>query len=272
MMISSSPEFAITKPGMPPPHLLRKRDKPLRTYSRKCASAAPEPRDEPPAKKARSGFPDVHSPPSTRLVVLIPAAPAAAFERDTLSFPDGGEAPRSSILDYFRPLPAEARPPSQKPRSADKQTDSAANNGDATPCVRERGRTPRLLKIGSPPLRSETPSNDARGLSGRDDDGADGNASSSSDRIAKGGTAPSGQTGGTRDRVFHKDRNKHRGRPARRARAVQTTLNISSRAPFAECRVCDTVWNPLYPDDVRFHERRHKALLRRERKREAEKL
>lgn len=54
--------------------------------------------------------------------------------------------------------------------------------------------------------------------------------------------------------------------------AMQTTLNISSQAAFAECKVCDMVWNPLYPDDVKYHDKRHRALLRRKRRLEEEKL
>jgi hypothetical protein len=51
--------------------------------------------------------------------------------------------------------------------------------------------------------------------------------------------------------------------------AVQTTLNISNQAAFSECKVCDTVWNPLYPDDVKYHTKRHAAHLR-SKKRELE--
>ena len=43
---------------------------------------------------------------------------------------------------------------------------------------------------------------------------------------------------------------------------VQTTLNISSKPSFSECKVCDTVWNPLYPDDEKYHRKRHAAVLR----------
>lgn len=43
---------------------------------------------------------------------------------------------------------------------------------------------------------------------------------------------------------------------------VQTTLNISSKPSFSECKVCDTVWNPLYPDDEKYHKKRHAAVLR----------
>lgn len=46
------------------------------------------------------------------------------------------------------------------------------------------------------------------------------------------------------------------------AATVQTTLNISSKPSFSECKVCDTVWNPLYPDDEKYHRKRHAAVLR----------
>jgi hypothetical protein len=43
---------------------------------------------------------------------------------------------------------------------------------------------------------------------------------------------------------------------------VQTTINISSKASFSECKVCDTVWNPFYADDEKYHKKRHAAVLR----------
>ncbi|KAG5990915.1 hypothetical protein E4U43_004159 [Claviceps pusilla] len=289
MMISSSPEYAITKPGMPPPHLLRKREKPLRTYGRKCTSSAPESRGEPPAKKARSGSPAVHTPASTRLVVLIPAAPDPIFEHDTLSFPATEGVSRSSILSYFQPLPAASRPQShshshsqsqsQSPRDADRQADPAllpvTNNKNAMPCARQHGRKARLLKIRGPSLPPDVSSEEDPDLA---DDGADSTTTSPSRDDGAGRTSPStSQTGSSRDELslrLHRDRHKdgRRWRSSKRAPVVQTTLNISSRAAFAECKVCDTVWNPLYPDDVKYHDKRHKALLRRERKKEAEKL
>lgn len=47
---------------------------------------------------------------------------------------------------------------------------------------------------------------------------------------------------------------------------VQTTLNLSAQAAFSECKICNTVWNPLYPDDVKFHTKQHAAVLRARRK------
>lgn len=62
--------------------------------------------------------------------------------------------------------------------------------------------------------------------------------------------------------------------PSRRVRRkpisteVQTTLNISNQAPFSECKICDTVWNPLYPDDVKYHTKRHATHVRGKKKRQ----
>ncbi|KAG5976137.1 hypothetical protein E4U55_007478 [Claviceps digitariae] len=290
---------------MPPAHLMRKRDKPLRTYGRKCTStAAPEPRDEPPAKRARSGSPEgQRRAPTTKLVVLIPAAPDPIFERDTLSFLEGegreaeeeeeeeeeeDEASRSCILRYFRRLPVEARPQSQRQqkhnqRSAGKEPDAAlppvTNTSDITPCAREHTRKPRLLKIKGPSLRPEIWSEEPSSLANGDTDGADSTTASSpdhNDRATRTALLPSD----TRSRSSSRSRSeeiflrkkRHKDHRSKRLPFVQTTLNISSQAAFAECKVCDTVWNPLYPDDVKYHDKRHRALLRRERKREAEKL
>ncbi|CAI4217541.1 unnamed protein product [Parascedosporium putredinis] len=46
-------------------------------------------------------------------------------------------------------------------------------------------------------------------------------------------------------------------RTAPGAKTVQTTLNISAKLPFKECRICDTVYNPLHPADVKLHQTRH---------------
>ncbi|KAG6001065.1 hypothetical protein E4U21_004708 [Claviceps maximensis] len=296
-MITSSPDYAITKPGMSPPNHHRKREKPLRTYGRKCSSAAPEPRGEPPAKKARSESADVDTPASTQLVVLINAAPDPIFERDTLSFSDTEETSRSSILRYFRPLCAlsrtqhqrqsrsQSRSQSREQMLSAKQIDTAlppvTNNENTIPCARERKRKPRLLRIRGPSSNPESSSEDGPSFSSRHIDGADNTVPSSpNDRERRTSVSPRRTWDRREETSFHKDRKKDRHRPrssismsvSKRLPAVQTTLNISSKAAFAECKVCDMVWNPLYPDDVKYHEKRHKAVLRRERKKEAEKL
>ncbi|PKS11202.1 hypothetical protein jhhlp_002963 [Lomentospora prolificans] len=43
-------------------------------------------------------------------------------------------------------------------------------------------------------------------------------------------------------------------------RKVQTTLNLSTKLPFKECKLCDTVYNPLHPADVKLHQTRHSKV------------
>lgn len=47
----------------------------------------------------------------------------------------------------------------------------------------------------------------------------------------------------------------------RPARTVQTTLNLSTKQPFKECKLCDTVFNPLHAADVRLHQARHARMV-----------
>ena len=47
----------------------------------------------------------------------------------------------------------------------------------------------------------------------------------------------------------------------RPARTIQTTLNLSTKQPFKECKLCDTVFNPLHATDVRLHQARHAKLV-----------
>jgi acetyltransferase ESCO-like protein len=43
---------------------------------------------------------------------------------------------------------------------------------------------------------------------------------------------------------------------------VQTTINLSTKSTFEECKVCRIVYNPLHPPDVKFHTKQHKANMR----------
>jgi hypothetical protein len=59
---------------------------------------------------------------------------------------------------------------------------------------------------------------------------------------------------------------------ARTSPVVQTTLNLSAKAPFEECKVCDTVYNPQHPEDVRYHTKRHATVARVKRMSEQEQV
>lgn len=63
---------------------------------------------------------------------------------------------------------------------------------------------------------------------------------------------------------------KKRKTQQKRKDGVQTTLSlaIGSSAGMRECKLCDTVYNPFHPEDVKVHAKRHAVAVKRERKSE----
>lgn len=61
---------------------------------------------------------------------------------------------------------------------------------------------------------------------------------------------------------------KKRKTQTKRKDGAQTTLSlaIGSSAGMRECKLCDTVYNPFHPEDVKVHTKRHAAAVKRERK------
>lgn len=57
---------------------------------------------------------------------------------------------------------------------------------------------------------------------------------------------------------------KKRKTPPKRKQAVQTTLSlaIGGSAGMRECKVCDTVYNPFHPEDIKVHAKRHAGVLK----------
>ncbi|PMB72309.1 hypothetical protein BM221_002411 [Beauveria bassiana] len=258
-----------TKPGVRP--LSRKRDKPLRTYGKR-STATPEPRSEPPAKRARTactvlddknikplGF-IVHEDHVPTVVSDFKAKPQPTAEqgqgKQSLSKPELNPPAKRSILNYFRPtthlIPIEP---------------TKANTLPGAGCVEEKTDRPvaqpksRLLRIR---LSQSIDRDDETGqkqdhsrMSEKDKPKyvMNGIPQPRSKRRLDGG---GGSAGSGCRRV--------RRKPS--STEVQTTLNISSKAAFSECTICDTVWNPLYPDDVKYHTKRHAAHLKMKKKRE----
>ncbi|KAG6025854.1 hypothetical protein E4U41_001433 [Claviceps citrina] len=304
-----------------PPHRPRKRlaEKPLRTYGRRCASTAeqrgellpppppPPPPPHPSGKRARFGPERRQSVPPAQVLAPMPDTSLDRGDDDdnndtttittTSSLPlrsapgaaEEPSHPRSSILQYFRPLPAESTPQ----RRADKPAEAASSppppSATATPTLRAR-RRPRLLKIRGhvPPvsLPADVLPEDAPSAAGVASNVRAAACSSQGEQRRRDLPRDEPHHPPKRKQVGNRNGAVHRGKagdgtggdevaaPLKRPPpvVVQTTLNISSQAAFAECRVCDMVWNPLYPDDVRYHERRHKSLLTRKRKQEEAEL
>ncbi|CAI6093544.1 unnamed protein product [Clonostachys chloroleuca] len=275
-MNTTAPDYAITKPGMPPKHR-----KLVRTYGRRTTSTVPETRSEPPAKRRRISQDDQNIN-----VVEMP-------ERDSKSSPkaehkeepstdrdshdreeqlDDKEKPKLSILSYFQPVKAVAGDLPSKNRTSP----SSPPSPQTPPAVRvKRKRAPRLLKLRPTTQTSiEESSEDEEleeSLSTPMDDLEESIRIHNITRVSKtdvgsilyrnGSPAESDTTSETSSVSRLKSAHKS---------LVQTTLNISSKAPFSECSLCNIVWNPFFPDDVKFHKNRHTAMLRvRKRKEES---
>ncbi|KND86821.1 hypothetical protein TOPH_08548 [Tolypocladium ophioglossoides CBS 100239] len=276
-MPNSSPEYAITKPGMA--HMpSRKRDKPMRTYGKRSIST-PEPRGEPPSKRVRLGA-DEPAPDGNPLAPAQFESPTkdrvsgqVQKDHEGLVRSDQGEAPKpSSILSYFKPVPPRALAVSsidtiELPRDPDPSRLSSSTNRPK--------RKPRLLglRATSSPL-SDAPEDPT---DGRDDtskskgDGHDKGAdrgSSKRDRSSPLCDGTDNRLNQTKRGTISDETKPGGTTKTKKAPAVQTTLNLSAQAAFAECKVCDTVWNPLYPDDVKYHSKRHATVMRAKRKQE----
>ncbi|KAG8162169.1 hypothetical protein KVR01_007934 [Diaporthe batatas] len=67
----------------------------------------------------------------------------------------------------------------------------------------------------------------------------------------------------------HSSHKKRKTAPKRKD-GVQTTLSlaIGSSAGMRECKLCDTVYNPFHPEDVKVHTKRHAIAVKRERRSE----
>ncbi|POR31594.1 Uncharacterized protein TPAR_08191 [Tolypocladium paradoxum] len=276
-MPNSSTEYAITKPGMAH-NPSRKRDKPLRTYGRRSIST-PEPRGEPPSKRARLGADDpardgnALAPTQSEPSPKDRASGQAHKDHQSSAQSVQGEAPKpSSILSYFKPL----LPRERGVLSTDTVEGPKELAPSPLPSTANRPkRKPRLLRLRatSSPL-SDAPRDPIDGQSQGDADerkrdGCDeDNGSSRKDRsgpLRDGGDNRLNQTKGGKS---SDETRPSRTAKTKKAPTVQMTLNLSAQAAFAECRVCDTVWNPLYPDDVRYHSKRHATVMRAKRKQE----
>lgn len=269
---------------MSPP--LRTRNKPLRTYGKRTASV-PEEQGDAPLKKRRTESTDapLSSPKSSTPVLSSPAPTSKKRKHGASSPPKPSDTSpktikKGSILNFFKPIPTPSPLASSCPNSDDVRPTSTPPSSPPPPVLAMARRKPRLLRFrgGSMPERSaEDLENDQeneakpledieRDLDGGEDDG---------ERKA---SRPPLQD--RRNSLSNHERNQDSANPSKEKKlsrskplpTVQTTLNISTQAPFSECKVCNTVWNPLHPGDVKFHLKQHASVLRAKRKSEKNEL
>ncbi|KJZ78183.1 hypothetical protein HIM_02221 [Hirsutella minnesotensis 3608] len=261
-------------------NLPRKRDKPLRTYGKRSYSAADE-GGEPPAKK-RSVATDnsVSTSKSSRSTSEEASSRSKPIDvqdehlnvAQPPSDPDADMPRPSSILSYFKRIAPTKHDAPEDPRQATPEEPSLYHSEDEHPkrCTATARRKPRLLRLraASSPLsdepnversksRQHTEQNESCGERRRKEQT---NASGKHDSSGHcGEISPISQASECNTMSRQSSETSCRTKTSRR---IQTTLNLSTQAAFAECQVCDTVWNPLYPDDVKYHAKRHATVTR----------
>ncbi|PNP60238.1 hypothetical protein THARTR1_00262 [Trichoderma harzianum] len=249
-----------TKPGLH--HHQRKRERPLRTYGRQTST--PEAQTEPPLKKQRLSLlkqqeENPISPAHTSDSAPKPNDAAVTASSEATTRQDGphrgktetrAQSPKkSSILSYFKPAP-------QKPKD-DPPSQSQAEEPIAPPESPKRKpskRKPRLLKI-------KATTHDIPDQSSQESDSQSLQPHSTRDPLQN-GTSVATETTLSSSTSPSPTPGQRKSLSKTRPPSIQTTLNISAQAAFSECKICNTVWNPLYPDDVKFHNKTHKAVLR----------
>lgn len=262
----------------------RNRGKPLRTYGKRTASAS-----DLSHHRLRKRLCQIREFADSSSSACSPPASSKsdAVEQtsESMSSPDGSSpaklslqvenAPTSSILRYFKPV------------SSDKRAVPVNTETRRLPTDPPSSPTCQSYIEAKPRLHFLRPRRQSSRAAATSESVIDAGRSSSIDKLSSVGTSPQRQVlecqpDGSRNPSLagscaEKEQNLdeetvpssrlRRKAKTRKPPTVQTTLNISTHAAFAECSLCDTVWNPLYPDDVKYHLKRHAMAMRLRRKR-----
>ncbi|RDA88577.1 hypothetical protein CP532_5836 [Ophiocordyceps camponoti-leonardi (nom. inval.)] len=207
--------------------------KQLRTYGKRPASTTPH--DEPRAKKVLVKVPSPRPEDDCSSQELNEEKFKKEKEEEGASLFEEG---KTSIRSYFKPL-AQAK--------ASEQSDHDTKSPEPSPArfTKRSIRRPRLLRIRNPPPNEPHPNDQPSNPTIQNE-------------LLTSPHATENPENATRE--THKRDQSTREKPPRRKKptTVQTTLNLSStQGTFAECKVCDMVWNPLFPDDVSYHTKLH---------------
>ncbi|KAF5574607.1 vacuolar er assembly vma12 [Fusarium pseudocircinatum] len=242
----------------PAPSVSRSRVKPLRTYGKR--SIRDDSPKEPHTKKRRVSTEAAASEPASKDTDTAPLKEVTeevknAPELTTTSKPTAEPAKKGSILNFFKPVPPSSTVASS-PKSDEPQPESTPPSSPPQPPRIEPRKKPRLLRFrgtSTPLLDDENAGDDTQGeVTEAEDSGTK-------------STRPA-----ARESSLNREVSTNESNPGKKGKAktptVQTTLNLSTQAAFSECKVCNTVWNPLYPDDVKFHTKQHAAVLRAKKK------
>ncbi|KAF5567977.1 vacuolar er assembly vma12 [Fusarium napiforme] len=242
----------------PVPSVPRSRVKPLRTYGKR--SIRDDSPKEPNTKKRRVSIEVTASELASKGTDTAPLKDVTEKakntpESTTTNKPTTEPVKKGSILNFFKPVPPSSTVTSS-PKSDEPQPESTPPSSPPQPPKIEPRKKPRLLRFRG----TSTPLLDDENT-GDDTQGEDTEAEDSGPKTTR---PAAGESSLNREPNTNDSKSGKRGKV--KTPTVQTTLNLSTQAAFSECKVCNTVWNPLYPDDVKFHTKQHAAVLRAKRK------
>ncbi|KAK2057223.1 hypothetical protein LY76DRAFT_606413 [Colletotrichum caudatum] len=176
--------------------------------------------------------------------------------------------PKSSILSYFKPCRSSSATESSDPLS---DSEKLINTPPSSPPVFRKIKEPRRLRLR--PSTSILPSSD---IVEDAKDGHDGGGDVDAMKTGRVLRSSRARTGKELKEAINSKLNELRDdentKPAaipkkplarsKPAATVQTTINLSSKPAFMECKICRILYNPLHPPDVKYHSQRHAAFLR----------
>ncbi|KXH61602.1 hypothetical protein CNYM01_01231 [Colletotrichum nymphaeae SA-01] len=226
----------------------------LKTYSKRTRAAD----DEVGSLLFKKRKPEIE--PATRTPDLPRLPPAQ-------SAPPSSSIPKSSILSYFKPCRSSSATEASDPLS---DSEKLVNTPPSSPPVFRKIKEPRRLR-----LRHSTPlSHSSDPLEGEKDENEEscivvGRKPHHARRTRARG-APELQDADKNKlnelpdlgKIENQARPKKPPSRSKPVPTVQTTINLSSKPTFMECKTCRIVYNPLHPADVKYHAQRHAAFLR----------
>ncbi|KAK2044003.1 hypothetical protein LZ31DRAFT_307675 [Colletotrichum somersetense] len=228
----------------------------LRTYSKRSRPAEDDDTGSGLLKKRRvTAEPATRTPDLPRLHPPQPAQPSSNI-------------PKSSILSYFKPCRSSSATESSDPLS---DSEKLINTPPSSPPVFRKIKEPRRLRLrpSTPILPSSDTVEDAK-------DGHDGGGDVDAMRTGRVLRSSRARTEKELKEATNSKLNELRDdentkaavvpkKPpalSKPAATVQTTINLSSKPAFMECKICRILYNPLHPPDVKYHSQRHAAFLR----------
>ncbi|WDK18444.1 hypothetical protein CGRA01v4_09729 [Colletotrichum graminicola] len=228
----------------------------LRTYSKR--SRPTEDNDTGPGllkKRRATAEPATRTPELPRLHPAQPTQPSSNI-------------PKSSILSYFKPCRSSSATESSDPLS---DSEKLINTPPSSPPVFRKIKEPRRLRLrpSTPILPASDPAEDAK-----DGDDKGGNIDTTrTGRVLRSSRTKSGKelkeaTNSKLNTLRDDEETKVVAVPkkppshSKSVATVQTTINLSSKPAFMECKICRILYNPLHPPDVKYHSQRHAAFLR----------